>query len=148
MTEVFFYHLQRQPLERALPLLLAKCLERGWRVVVQAAAEERVSALDDALWTFEDDAFLPHGTARDGEPEGQPVFLTADDANPNGAAVRVLVDGAEAALDGYERALVLFDGTDPEAVAAARTQWSALKAAGHDLAYWQQDEEGRWGRKA
>ena len=40
MTEVLFYHLENQPVERVLPPLLEKSLERGWRVVVQAASEE------------------------------------------------------------------------------------------------------------
>jgi DNA polymerase-3 subunit chi len=148
MTEVLFYHLQRHPLERVLPMLLEKCRERGWRVVVQAASEERVTALDDLLWTFSDESFLAHGTARDGA-ERQPVLLTTADDNPNGAAVRMLVDGAEGpALDGYERALVLFDGHDDDAVKAARGRWQALKAAGHAITYWQQDENGRWQKRA
>lgn len=149
MAEIFFYHLQRQPLDRALPLLLMKCLERGWRVVVQAASQERVAALDDVLWTFRDDAFLPHGTARDGEPSEQPVFLTTSAENPNGAAVRALVEGSEPPeLGGYERVLILFDGNDDAALSTARQQWRRLKDDGHTLAYWQQDDEGRWQKKA
>lgn len=149
MADVFFYHLQRQPLERALPLLLAKCLERGWRVVVQAASEERVAALDDALWTFRDDAFLPHGTRRDGDPSAQPIFLTSSSDNPNAATVRTFVDGSEPqGLDGYERVMILFDGADDGMLATARQQWKTLKDAGHSLAYWQQDDTGRWQKKA
>ena len=86
MTEVLFYHLQRQPLERVLPALLEKSLERGWRVVVQAASEERVEALDAHLWTFRDDSFLPHGTWREAQAREQPILLTVNDDNPNGAA--------------------------------------------------------------
>ncbi|MFD1332128.1 DNA polymerase III subunit chi [Methylopila musalis] len=147
MTEILFYHLTSQPLARALPTLLEKCLERQWKVVVQATGEERVAALDAALWTYADDSFLPHGAGADGADE--PVWLTVTDANPNGAAVRVLVDGAPPpALEGYQRALVLFDGADPDALDAARAQWKALKAAGHDLTYWRQDDDGRWRRQA
>ena len=40
MTPVFFYHLERQPLDSVLPKLLSMSLERGWRVVVQAGSEE------------------------------------------------------------------------------------------------------------
>ncbi|GLK77120.1 DNA polymerase III subunit chi [Methylopila jiangsuensis] len=147
MTEILFYHLTSQPLARALPALLEKCLERKWKVVVQATGDERVAALDAALWTYADDSFLPHGAGQDGADE--PVWLTATDQNPNAAAVRVLVDGAPPpALEGYQRALVLFDGADPDALEAARAQWKALKAAGHDLTYWRQDEDGRWRRQA
>src|SRR5215470_14552801 len=117
MTEVLFYHLEHQPLERVLPNLVERTLERGWRAVVQAGSEERVEALDTLLWTYREDSFLPHGTRRDGSPEAQPVFLTTGEDNPNGATVRFLVDGAQAAdVAAYERVVYLFDGRDGNAV--------------------------------
>ncbi len=150
MTEILFYHLHRQPIERVLPMLLEKSLERGWRVVVQASSEERVEALDAHLWTYSDDSFLPHGTWREQEAAAQPILLTLDDANPNGAAVRFLIDGAPVPEDAasYARIVLLFDGEDDEAVAAARERWSEAKRGGFDVTYWQPDERGRWQRKA
>ena len=149
MTEVLFYHLQHQPLERVLPTLLEKSLERGWRVVVQAASEERIEALDAHLWTFRDDSFLPHGTSREAEAREQPILLILDDSNPNGAEVRFLIDGAPVPADAanYARIVMLFDGGDPEAVAAARERWSEAKRSGFEVTYWQADEHGRWQRK-
>jgi DNA polymerase-3 subunit chi len=146
---MLFYHLDRQPIERVLPTLLGRSLERGWRVVVQAASDERVDALDAHLWTFTDDAFLPHGTYRDAEARDQPVLLTVNDDNPNGATVRFLVDGASVPQDAatYARIVLLFDGDDPDAVEAARARWQAAKGAGFEVTYWQSDENGRWQRK-
>jgi DNA polymerase-3 subunit chi len=149
MTEILFYHLQGQPLDRVLPNLLERGLERGWRIVVQAASDERLDALDAHLWTYQDDGFLPHGTDREGDPAAQPVLLTVRDQNPNGAHVRFLVDGAPMPADAatYQRIVVLFDGGDPDAVAQARERWSAAKAVGFAVTYWQADERGRWRRK-
>jgi DNA polymerase-3 subunit chi len=149
MTEVLFYHLDRQPLERVLPELLEKCLDRGWRTVVQVGSEERRDALDAHLWSYRDEAFLPHGTVKDGNAEGQPVWLTAGDDNPNHATVRFLADGADLPDPaGYARVVMLFDGQDPDAVDRARAAWKTAKAAGHDATYWQQSERGRWEKKA
>lgn len=149
MTEVLFYHLQNQPLEKVLPSLLEKCLERGWRVVVETGSAERRDALDAELWTYKDDSFLPHGTRRDGDPAVQPIFLTDGDDNPNGATVRFLVDRAAPVEPGaYARLVLMFDGNDADALADARGHWKTLKAAGHALTYWQQDEHGRWQKKA
>jgi DNA polymerase III subunit chi len=150
MTEMLFYHLKGQSLEQVLPTLLQKSLERGWRVVVQASSDERVDALDAHLWTWRDDAFLPHGTSRDPEAAEQPIVLTADADNPNGATVRFLVDGANLAADatGYERVVLLFDGEDPDAVEMARARWSEAKTAGADVTYWRADENGRWQRQS
>jgi DNA polymerase-3 subunit chi len=150
MTEILFYHLQHQPLERVLPTLLEKSLERGWRVVVQTASEERAEALDAHLWTFRDDSFLPHGTWREGDAREQPILLTLHDDNPNGARVRFLIDGAPLPADvaAYERIVLIFNGEDPDAVDAARARWSEAKQNGFAVTYWQPDERGRWQRKA
>jgi DNA polymerase III subunit chi len=149
MTEVLFYHLEHQPLERVLPSLVEKTLERGWRAVIQAGGEERLEALDTLLWTYKDDSFLPHGTKKDGHAELQPVYLTTGDDNPNGATVRFLVDGAAAAdFAGYARLVYLFDGHEPQAVEQARAEWKRAKAAGCAVTYWQQSESGRWEKKA
>jgi DNA polymerase-3 subunit chi len=149
MVEVLFYQLDRRPLEAVLPQLLERTLERGWRACVQAGSEERVEALSSALWTWREEAFLPHGTARDGNGELQPIWLTAGDDNPNGAAVRFLVDGAAtASFDGLERAVYLFDGHDPAALESARSRWTQAREAGYDVTYWQQDEDGRWVKRA
>ena len=150
MTEMLFYHLQGQPLERVLPTLLERSLERGWRVIVQTSSDERVEALDAQLWVFRDDSFLPHGTHKEASAPEQPILLTVGDDNPNGAAVRFLIDGAPVPADAgsYQRVVLMFDGTDDEAVADARTRWTAAKAAGYEVTYWQADQNGRWVKKA
>ncbi len=149
MTPVFFYHLERQPLEAVLPKLLATSLERGWRVVVRAGSEERAEALASLLWTFDDESFLPHGTKADGYADLQPIWLTAGDENPNAANVRFYVDNAEVGvIEGLTRAVIMFDGNDPEAVEAARAGWRRFKTEGHEVSYWQQDESGRWQNRA
>lgn len=148
MAEVRFYHLTRTTLEAALPQMLEKTLERGQRAVVLAGSQERVEALNAWLWTYRDRAFLPHGSAEDGHAEHQPVWLTAQDERPNGAQVLFLTDAAMSAhLGDYTRCALLFDGNDPEAVGTAREHWAALQDVGHDLTYWQQDEQGRWAQK-
>ncbi|MGD9669005.1 MAG: DNA polymerase III subunit chi [Hyphomicrobiaceae bacterium] len=148
-AEVLFYHLERLPLDKVLPSLLEKTIERGWRAVVQSGSEERLEALDLALWTFRDDSFLAHGTRKEGMSEHQPIYLTTGAETPNGAGVRFLVDGATAeTFQGFVRIVYLFDGHDPEAVKTARQQWTAARQAGCQVTYWQQGNSGRWEKKA
>jgi len=145
MTEVRFYHLERQPLDKVLPRMLQTGLERGWRAVVQAGSEERIESLSSRLWAYEDDSFLPHGTKADGFASLQPIWLTAADENPNGANVRFYVDGARPSdLTDLTRAVVIFDGNDAAVVTLAREDWKRFKSEGCEVSYWQQDGEGRW----
>ncbi len=148
-ADVFFYHLEHAPLEKVLPSLIEKTLARGWRAVVQAGSEERLAAIDELLWTYSDDSFLAHGTAKVGHAAEQPVYLTLADETPNAAGVRFLVDGATTTtFTGIERLVFLFDGGDPEAVQMAREQWKAAKAAACAVTYWQQTDGGGWAKKA
>ncbi len=143
MTEIRYYHLTRRSLEEALPQLLLKTLDRGWKAVVMAGTPDRVEALNTHLWTWSDRDFLPHGSAADGEAPHQPVWLTHLDENPNAANVLFLTDGAEsAAAARYELICRLFNGRDPDAVAGARACWTAEKNAGYRLTYWQQTDAG------
>jgi len=149
MSEFRFLHLERRRIDQALPAILEEALAAGWRVVVQAASEELVEALNERLWTYSDESFLPHGSARDGEPATQPVFLTARDDNPNGAQLRVLLSGVSAAAcaaAGYERVALLFDGRDAEAVAEARREWTELRSVGAAPSYWREADDGGWTR--
>lgn len=149
MTDIAFYHLERSPLEGALPLLLEKTLAAGKRALVLASTEERVEGLAQLLWTYNPDSWLPHGTRKDGSPEDQPIWLTTEPENPNKATFLFLTDGATSDwVDAYERCFELFDGRDPDAVQAARDRWKTYKAAGHGLAYYQQTAKGGWEKKA
>ena len=153
--EVWFYHLQRRPLESALPALVARTLANGWTAVIQVASPERLAALDDLLWTYDDQSFVAHGTARDGDEALHPVWLTLGADNPNAAAVRFFVEGADAvtALSDpvaapRERAIILFDGRDEDAVSIARMQFRALRDRGFALSYWRQNDDVRWEKTA
>ncbi len=149
MTEVLFYHLERSPLERVLPELLEKCLERDWRVIVQAESRERVEALDASLWTYSEASFLPHGTDYQDNPQDQPILLTIEKDNKNDAHIRFLVDGADTDdVSGYIRAIYMFNGREEDALNTARKQWKAYKDSDHELTYWAQNETGKWQKKA
>lgn len=151
MAEFWFYQLQKRTLEQALPALIERSIQRGWRAVVQGRTPERLAAIYDLLWTYADDSFLPHGGEADGDPHLQAVWLTCGDDNPNGARIRFLIEGAEAEpfTDAdYERLILLFDGRDESSLAAARDQWKRLKQRNATLSYWQETEEGGWRKQA
>jgi DNA polymerase-3 subunit chi len=150
MTETLFYHLEKKSLDDVLPGLVEKSRERGWRVLIRADTADRAQAIDTLLWTYKDESFLAHALEGDGEPSRQPVLITVEEHNPNKADVLFLVGGAvpsswsDASLTALSRIVLLFDGRDPEMLAAARTAWKNAKAAGHDVTYWKETPAGKW----
>ena len=146
MTEVGFYHLTRTPLTGALPKLLARTLAAGQRALVVGPAQTGLDAISAALWANE--AWLPHGTEADGDPDLQPIWLSTRAEAANDARYLFLIEGASADdLDRFDRVFDLFDGRSDAAVQAARERWKAWKEAGHALTYWQQTDTG-WQKKA
>jgi DNA polymerase-3 subunit chi len=150
MTEILFFHLQSRPLEQVLPTILERALSRGQKVVVELSSQERLNGLDDHLWSYSDASFLPHVTAMEADAANNPIVLTTQGHNPNGAQVRICAEGVRIpdAMQDYERVVLIFDGDDPDALAAAREDWRKARASGLAASYWQQDETGRWEKKA
>lgn len=146
--EVWFYHLERTGLDQALPELLEKTLQRGWRAIVRSSVAERIEHLDNWLWSYRDESFLPHAPADEPAAARQPILLTVGTDNPNKADALFLIDGAEPGeLSGYQRCVVLFDGGDEDQLRSARAQWLAVKARGLAASYWKQQARG-WEKQA
>lgn len=147
--EIWFYHLERSSLDQVLPGLLEKTLQRGWRALVRGATSHRLDDIDELLWTYRDESFLPHGRADGEHAPAQPVLLSESGENLNGAQALFIVDDSElGATEDYERCFIIFDGKDDQALQHARGRWRALKAADANLAYWKQSDEGRWEKAA
>lgn len=136
---VDFYHLTASPLERVLPSIAEKVLAGGERLLV-VAEPGLLARLDEQLWTYSRDSFLPHGRGRAGS---QPVLLATGPEAANGAANIALADGRwrDEAL-GFERTFYFFDNDGRD---SAREAWRALKGRPEvEARYWKQDERGKW----
>ena len=147
-TDYWFYHLEASTLESVLPGLLEKTLEKGWRALVKLP-EGKLAQLDNFLWTFREDAFLPHGREDEPQSDLQPILLSSTIESAKGFDAVFLLDGAAIKdMEGVSRAMIMINGRAAEDVQRERARWKTLKAAGASLAYYQQNERGRWEKKA
>lgn len=145
--EWWFYHLEKSGPERAAGPLLEKCLERGWKVLAVSQNDGRRAQLDEGLWTYSDQSFLPHGQAEAAglEAARQPILISAKLENANNAEALLLLDGSEAPPDvPFQRCMVMFEGRDEDVRAKARAQFKAAKDAGLTCRYFQQTPQGGW----
>lgn len=149
MTDIRFYHLTRRTAEQALPELVNRAYAKGHKVLIRSGDDMEVARLNDHLWTYHPDSFLPHGSAKDGNAEAQPIFLTSDNDNPAGADVLMLMPRASAeGIETFTLCCTLLNGQDDAQITKARELWKTWKAAGHTITYWQQTDQGKWEQKA
>ncbi len=149
MTEIRFYHLQRSSLKQTLPSLLEKIIERDMRVVLYLPDSKQVKEIDQWLWSYKPESFLPHGCDGDPVPAEHPIWITSTQSNPNNADVLIVTDAAEwqGSMDKIKIRCEIFDGNDKNILSKSRHNWKEFSAQKYDLSYWQQDQQGRWIKK-
>jgi DNA polymerase III subunit chi len=144
MSEVWFYHLERQPLEQVLPRILAGMSARGDKVSIHANERTVLEDLSKRLWAHDDMSFIAHGFADEVGAQTQPMLLAVG-AEGLSHPYRAHINGcAPSEVASAIRTMIFFEGADEAQVQMARTQWKTFRADGHDVKYWKQNENGRW----
>jgi DNA polymerase-3 subunit chi len=134
-TKVDFYLLSApEPRARVVTAcrLAEKAYQQGLRVAVRTSSPAETAAVDDALWTFSDRSFVPHGTWP-AEPEfasATPV-LVGSGAFPESHRDVLINLAAEAPADGgsFARICEVVAG-DEDAKRQARLRWRGYREAG------------------
>jgi DNA polymerase-3 subunit chi len=149
MTDIRFYHMEQATLDQALPMIVMKAWQSGENVMVRVPDKREASRLNDLLWSFRGDSFIPHGMDGDKHADQQPVFVTVNDENVNEANILILTHGCtHPSVGDFKMTCEMLDGRVESQITDARSRWKTYKDDGHDLTYWQQDENGKWGKKA
>ncbi len=153
MTEIRFYHFEKQTLEQALPLILEKAYKTGQKIVVRLADEKEVEKINTILWTYKTDKFLPHGSKKDGHPNQHPIWITHKNENPNKATILISAQNVQESeekndLNTFNLCCEMLDGRNEKEIKSARKRWKTYKESEHTITYWHQNEAGGWSKKA
>jgi DNA polymerase-3 subunit chi len=136
MQIVGYYH-SISPLEKVLPKLLEKVLASGQRAVVMASTETDLKTIDSFLWTYSKSELLPHGTADDGNPEFQPIWLTCLEENPNQASLLVIIgDLRPSNITEFTKVLILNPSWS-----SSQSNWAKTKG---NFTLWTEQIGGGW----
>lgn len=148
MTDIRYYHMEQSTLDQALPAIAVKAFQSGKRVMIRVPDKKEATRLNDLLWTFHPNVFLPHGGEGDKNAADHPVWITSKDDNQNNADILILTHGCvmDTVAD-FSLCCEMLDGRVESQIKDARTRWKIYKADNHDLTYWQQDENGKWNKK-
>ncbi len=144
-TNIQFYHLLSTRLEQAVPKLMQSALNANHRILLWCKDKAEEQRISDALWTQNPASFLPHGSATGAHATLQPIVLSAEESPANHPDLLAITHGAAPKNpDDYAKILDIFDGTNDDAVLAARERWKRYKGEGHKLQYIKQQPGGGW----
>jgi len=130
------FYLVGKPRFREEPLRLVcelarKAHDAGQWTLVLARDQAQAEALDDLLWAFDEDAYVPHQLAGDEEDDLAPVLIATPGMD---VPMRpLLINLRDDAVDGaFERVLEVVPA-DESARGPLRERWKAYKARGFEL---------------
>lgn len=146
--EINFYHFTSVPLLKAVPSLLKKVYDTKKHILVLCRSEEELEEFDKYLWSFSTKTFLPHGTAKDGQPEEQPIFLSTQIVKDNSPRVLLsFIDVKEEDIQNFESVVLVFFGNkNEEFVDSMYKKYSKIKSGRKiQVKFWSQDvSTGKW----
>lgn len=151
MSEISFYHLLYSTAPTAIVRLLHKALERDMRAILLCSNNDEVKQMDELLWTFSPNVFLPHATSNDDLPEQQPILITSSVDHADNKADLLIAQGCSQGLEAdyissFTKIMDVFNGTNDNDVMNARNRWSAYKKQGYEMTYWKQSQNGGWSK--
>ena len=133
VPRIDFYVLPDQK-ENGRALLACRLADKayglGHTVYLFTASEARAAALDDLLWTFRQDSFVPHERYPLMGEEGSPVLVGT--AVPATVEAQVLINLADALPEGFERYDRVVELVDqhPEVLAQSRERFRQYREQG------------------
>lgn len=134
MTQIDFYILQKSDDDSRLHFicrLTEKALSRGHRVMVATESAEQTKKLDELLWQFRPESFVPHTTAQDGLPA--PVFISHEQDDRDHHQVLInLREEIPQQFSRFERLLEVVIQA-PQVLQSTRQHYAFYKARGYQL---------------
>lgn len=132
MTRVDFYVLPESG-ERARALFACRLAEKAWglgnRVWIRTETEAEARALDDLLWVFRDQAFVPHALHGAGD---EPVLIAPADATADERDLLINLGTAVPEWVGrFARVAEVVDD-EPARKAAGRARFVHYRDRGYD----------------
>ncbi len=129
------FYLIDKPRFRADPLLLVcelarRAFDGGMPTLILARSGDQADELDQKLWEFDEDAFIPHQLAGDEDDAITPVLIAAPGvATPDRMLVINLRDECAPGL--FERVLEVVPADEAQRL-GSRERWKTYKAAGFE----------------
>ena len=118
-----------KPLELVC-VLAQKAFESNTPALILVESMAHAEALDELLWSWNDDAFIPHQVAGDEDDVDCPVLIVPPEADSPARPLTINLR-SQAAADGAVRIIELIPDDEQEKQ-AARSRWSVYKRRGHE----------------
>ena len=150
MTQIIFYSTAPLQVEKTLFALLEKSLEKGNKSLLLFKDKEKCLSINEQLWTYKQNSFLPHISEDDQIYDNidVPVYLSTKNENPFKAELLFSIDGfLPDNIDHFERVIIIIDVNDELLNEKYKNYYLDINKNFEDIVFYKSDDNGKWVEK-
>ena len=147
MTQIIFYSTAPLQVEKTLFALLEKSLEKGNKSLLLFKDKEKCLSINEQLWTYKQNSFLPHISEDDQIYDNidVPVYLSTKNENPFKAELLFSIDGfLPDNIDHFERVIIIIDVNDELLNEKYKKYYLDINKNFEDIVFYKSDDNGKW----
>ena len=147
MTQIIFYSTAPLQVEKTLFALLEKSIEKGNKSLLLFKDKEKCSLINEQLWTYKQNSFLPHISEDDQiyNDIDVPVYLSTKNENPFKAELLFSIDGyLPDNIQNFERVIIIIDVNDELLNEKYKNYYLDINNNFEDIVFYKSDDNGKW----
>tara|TARA_B100001939_G_scaffold157253_1_gene135868 strand:- start:218 stop:682 length:465 start_codon:yes stop_codon:yes gene_type:complete len=147
VTQIIFYSTSPLQVEKTLFALLEKSLEKGNKSLLLFKDKEKCLSINEQLWTYKQNSFLPHISEDDQIYDNidVPVYLSTKNENPFKAELLFSIDGfLPDNIDHFERVIIIIDVNDELLNEKYKNYYLDINKNFEDIVFYKSDDNGKW----
>ena len=146
LEKAFFYNSSQRDIVSDIARLTENIFKRSNEIVVFCIDQETAEVVDDFLWSYKDDSFIPHSMTKSGEASLNPILVTTDLDKGYEHNVLLALNGLlikERDWQRFSKIYYFFDDQDIKEKENARSMWKSFSSLDIDCKYWI-NEKNKW----
>ena len=150
MTQIIFYNTAPLQVENTLFNLIEKSIENGYKSLLLFNDKNKCSAIDEKLWTYKQNSFLPHLTEDEkiSDEIDIPIYLSTKNENPYKAELLFSIDGfLPNNINNFERVIIIVDVNDKILLEEYKKYYLDINEDFEDIVFYKSNDNGKWTEK-
>ena len=146
LEKAFFYNASHRDVVADVALLTENIFKKNNKIVIFCTDQETAEVVDDFLWSYRDDSFIPHSIKKHGESSLNPIIVTTDFNGGDEHNVLLALNGVfikEKDWQRFTKIYYFFDDQDTKEKENARAMWKSFSSLNIDCKYWI-NEKNKW----
>jgi DNA polymerase-3 subunit chi len=146
LEKAFFYNSARRETVKDIVKLTEKLYKKNNFILLYCADQETVDALDEYLWSYSEDSFIPHSKKNNEKKSLYPILVTDEILNDHEHNILLALNGVlikETDWPKFNKVYYFFDDQNHEERENARSMWKSFSSLEIDCRYWV-NKENKW----